>query len=304
MKKAQIAVLLLAVTAGGGAIFLIKQPEEGPQPEVIVMPSQTMATKEVLVAASDLPMWRVLEPEDLHWQPWPEDSLPAGVIRRDEDALASAIAGMMTRSSFARGEPLRMERLAEGSAGSGPMSATLPPGRRAMAISIDSRGSSSAGGFIHPEDRVDVIHVVRDPSQPEGGHAETQISRTLLTNIRVLAIGQNVQVNTQGETTIQGETATVELTNEEAEAIALAERTGHLTLALRSSADKNESVEKREEPRAVVVTGGGSAGFTFARYSLPPQTGASVARRDIGPPDSRQRGELAVAYAPEWSRTD
>ena len=66
----------------------------------------------------------------------------------------------MARNAFLAGEPIRREKLIKAN-GSGFMSAILPSGMRAVAISIDTRGATSAGGFILPNDRVDVLRTAR-----------------------------------------------------------------------------------------------------------------------------------------------
>jgi hypothetical protein len=98
----------------------------------------------------------------------------------------------MTRVSFLRGEPMRRDKLVKGGAG-GFMSAILPAGMRAVAIKIDNGGDSEAGGFILPNDRVDVVRVYRDDEATKARGAEVMGSQTILANVRILAIGQNVQ---------------------------------------------------------------------------------------------------------------
>ena len=118
------------------------------------------------------------------------------------------------------------------------MSAILPSGMRAVAIATDTRGTTSAGGFILPNDRVDVIQTAQ--SVADGGGTTLPVSQIILSNIRVLAIGQNIQER-NGEKVITGETATLELTPAQAEHVILAQKVGQLSLALRSIADVNET---------------------------------------------------------------
>ena len=160
-----------------------------------------------------------------------------------------------------------MERLTEQNGDSGFMSAMLPPGKRALAIGIDTRGTSSAGGFIHPNDRVDIIRIFRE-DKGEEGQSQPFLSETLLTNIRVLAIGQAVQ-NDSGSISFQGDTAPVEVNPAQAEALTLAQRTGHLTRVLRSFADTHDPIEAAEPTaRSITVTSGGSGGFSSSRFVL------------------------------------
>ena len=111
------------------------------------------------------------------------------------------------------------------------MSACFLAALRAVAIDLADQGKSAAGGFILPNDRVDVIRVFH-PDDAPGAFA----SETILTNVRVLAVGQAVQ-DKAGERTVIGGTATLELTPDQAEKVVLAQRTGQLTLTLRSVAD-------------------------------------------------------------------
>ncbi len=66
------------------------------------------------------------------------------------------------------------------------------------------------------------------------------MSQIILANVRVLAIGQNIQER-NGEKVITGESATLELTPEQAELVVLAQKVGQLSLALRSMADVHET---------------------------------------------------------------
>jgi pilus assembly protein CpaB len=220
MKPARLAVLGIAILAGGAAALMMGGGE--PPPPQIVEAPPSMRTVEVLVAAVDIPMGQSLKAADLRWLAWPADSAPNAVIKRTEfpNGLEET-TGSIARSNFFGGEPIRREKLIKAD-GSGFMSAILPAGMRAVAISIDTRGASSAGGFILPNDRVDIIRTFRDDESSRSGGVDVHMSETILTNIRVLAIGQNVQER-NGEKVVTGETATLELTPAQAELIARAE---------------------------------------------------------------------------------
>lgn len=233
MKPARLAVLGIAVAAGAGAFLLRPSPAPVQQAEA---PVAALPTVEVLVAAVDIPLGNGVQPNDLRWAAWPADSVPAGVIRKSESPEATKeLTGNLARAQIFASEPIRRERLMK-TDGSGFLSAVLPSGKRAIAITIDNRGANSAGGFILPNDRVDVIRTRRDDAASRAQSADVMMSETILTNIRVLAIGQNVQER-NGEKVVTGETATLELDPRQAETIALAQRTGNVSLALRSLAD-------------------------------------------------------------------
>ena len=264
MKRAQIIVLGIAVTAGIGALMLMRGDRNPPPPEpqIITREAPRAPTTQVLVAAVDLPMGRTISEPDLRWQDWPANAVPAGLLTRtDGTRIADDIAGSIARSQILAGEPIRRERLIR-SDGGGFMSAILPAGKRAVAISIDTRGSSTAGGFILPNDRVDVLRTHRNDDG--AGQGESHITEILLRNIRVLAIGKNVQTDAQGNSYVDGETATLELTPAQAETITLAQRTGHVSLALRSLADAElgEDEEMDHDRR----------GLTVVRFGISRQT--------------------------------
>ncbi len=270
MKPARVFVLVIALAAGLAAAWLAGTSK--PATIVVQQPPPPVPTDGVLTAANDLLRGDVLTEANMRWDELPAGVIPPGVIRKS--AAPGAIAelkGAKLRAGIAAGEALRRERIALGQH-SGFLASDLPPGKRAVAINIDAQGSSTAGGFILPADSVDVIQI----SKVEEGHfirisqderlahditGNSLVSRTILHNVRVLAIGQNIQVS-NGERTVTGpQHATLEVTPEEAETILLAQRTGTLALSLRSMGDSNSDSEKNQrlagELRA--LGGGGSA---------------------------------------------
>lgn len=259
MKRAQLAVLGLALAAGAGAMLMMRS-DPPPPPEVQVVAPPPAETTAVLVAAAPIPMGQTLAQEDLRWQDWPADAVPDGLITR-EDGIEAA-AGAMARQGMLAGEPIRPERLIRAESG-GFMSAVLPAGMRAVSISIDSRGSSSAGGFILPNDRVDILRTFRDESASQQGGGDVMVSETILRNVRVLAIGKSVQTDEDGNAFVDGEHATLELTPAQAEAITLSQRTGQLSLALRSLADATPAALEEEE-----VAEERLGGLTIVRFGV------------------------------------
>ncbi len=259
MNKARVAVLGVALTAGAAAWWLMAGAAPPPQQApTIVAAAPAMETTGVLVATRELPMGVVLAEGDMRWQLWPRAELPDYVIRQQGDGRQALeeIKGSIVRGAFVVGEPLRRDKLIKGT-GSGYLSAILPQGYRAVAINIDSSGSTTAGGFILPNDRVDVVRVFRDDAESKARGADIYTSETILTNVRVLAIGQNVQEKNGAAT---GSTnATLELDPKQVEQIVMAQRVGggNLTLALRSMLD----AAKKEGPPEEV-----ERGLTVVRY--------------------------------------
>lgn len=257
MKPARIIVLLIALGAAGGAAFLMTNSETAPP--VVVERTTPVATSDVLVAAAEVQTGQTLTRESLRWQPWPTDYVPTGsIVRTGAPSALEEVTGSIARQSILGGEPIRRERLVKAD-GSGFMAAILPTGMRAVAISIDTRGANAAGGFILPNDRVDVLRIYRDDEASKTGGGEVQTSETILTNIRVLAIGQKIQEQ-KGEKVVTGETATLELTPGQAEVVTLGQRTGQLSLVLRSLADA-KTVDTQPVDRA-------DAALTVVRFGV------------------------------------
>ncbi len=245
MKPARLAVLGIALAAGAGA-FLLRSPEQPPQQVVQAAPEKA-PTVEVLVAAADIPLGNALQGSDLRWQEWPVSAVPGGVIRKtDGPDGEKEIIGSLARVQILAFEPIRKERLIK-TDGTGFLSAVLPSGKRAVAISTDSRGANTAGGFVLPNDRVDIIHTYRDEVASKARGSDVMNSRIILNNVKVLAIGQNVQER-NGEKVVVGETATLELDPNQVETVALAQKMGQLSLALRSLADAGGGADKADRP--------------------------------------------------------
>ncbi|HET9904642.1 MAG TPA: Flp pilus assembly protein CpaB [Xanthobacteraceae bacterium] len=232
MRPARIIVLLIAVVAGGLAALLASRSNNPSAPAPA--PVAKIDTVEVLVAAKDISLGQVVGPQDVKWQEWPKSAASAVFVRRDAKANAiQDLAGAIARTPFVAGEPIREAKLIKAN-GSGFMAAILPPGMRAISTEISPE--TGAGGFILPNDHVDVILTRRPTDTARTGRGNLATSETILTNVRVLAIDQTVEEK-DGQRVVVGKTATLELSPRQAETLALARQLGTLSLALRSIAD-------------------------------------------------------------------
>src|ERR1700674_19896 len=233
MYTARIGVLTLALGAGGVAAYLARGSDNtSPPPEPVVQ----LQTVDVLVAKSDIGLGQSVVPDDLQWQTWPAASASNNFIRRSERPEATReVAGSIARAPFIAGEPIRELKLVKAN-GSGFMAAILPTGMRAISTEISPE--TGAGGFILPNDRVDVILSRRDKNPDRSGSSDIVISEIILANIRVLAIDQAPKEK-DGQNAVIGKTVTLELKPEQSETLARARQTGTLSLALRSIADLN-----------------------------------------------------------------
>ncbi|MEM7464406.1 MAG: Flp pilus assembly protein CpaB [Pseudomonadota bacterium] len=235
MKVARMAVVSGALLASVGAGYLaFSLSAREPVVQTVESDRPTISMEQVLVASADISLGSSLKPGSIRWQEWPSDAVGRGFVTQasEPDALDS-FDGAIARAVFYEGEPIRESKLVRSDRGY--MSAILPSGQRAIATTISTE--TSAGGFILPNDRVDVIMTRRHPGSENGDY----VTETILENIRVLAIDQTVEEQ-DGESVVVGETATLQLTPRQAEVLTVAQQMAdRLALTLRSIEDsKNE----------------------------------------------------------------
>jgi pilus assembly protein CpaB len=259
MKTARIVVLAIAGVAGLAAMYLASGADRD-KPAAPVAPVAQLPTVEVLVAKSDIGLGQAVKPEDLQWQAWPAGTASASFLRRDTapEAMKDVI-GSIARTPFIQGEPIREQKLVKAN-GSGFMAAILPSGMRAVSTEISPE--TGAGGFILPNDRVDVILSRRDKNPDKTG-PDIISSEILISNVRGLAIDQAPKEK-EGMNSLVGKTVTLELKPEQAETLARARQTGVLSLALRSIADVN-MVENPASDEAAPKRG---QGISVVRYGV------------------------------------
>ena len=257
MNRKLIIVGAIAILAFGGTyVFLRNAANPAPSPSAVAPPK--LDVEQVLVAGQDLPMGTVVNEGAIAWQAWPKAAVSELMITKSAkpDALKD-VEGSMTRVAFLRGEPIRHDKLVKAGTG-GFMSAVLPSGKRAVAIKIDNEGDPTAGGFILPNDRVDVVRLARDDEATKARGVEVMTAEPILTNVRVLAIGQNVEEQ-NGKKVVTGANATLELDPDQVNLIILAQHAGNsnLHLVLRSLIDSGG-------PAKTVVNADGA--LTVVRY--------------------------------------
>ena len=255
MNIARVVVLIIA--------YLARGTEEKPRAEA--EPVAQLPTVEILVAKSDIGLGQPVKPEDLQWQAWPASGANNLINRASRADGIKEIAGSIARTPVFAGEPIREQKLVKAN-GSGFMAAILPTGMRAISTEISPE--NGAGGFILPNDRVDVILSKRDknPERSGGDGIQTEV---ILSNVRVLAIDQAPKEK-EGSNTLVGRTATLELKPEQAETLVRARQSGTLALALRSITDSNATAEGQSEEQVKRR----SESVNVVRYGVANQTTA------------------------------
>lgn len=234
MKKSQLIGIGIAGVAGLAAFVLMKGMVNKPPPQPKEV-QKALNTTEVLVARSDIPLGEVVSEGHFRWQTWPIDAVTPSFITKARGLRAQReLTGRIARAPFLAGEPITRHKLIEPGSG-GVLAAILPAGMRAISTKIRDE-EKAVGRLILPNDHVDVILIRR--VRGKGGQ-ESFVSDTLFTNVRVLAIGQQIETK-EGKKSADGTTATLELTPRQAELLALGNQMGDVTLSLRSVADLKE----------------------------------------------------------------
>ncbi len=239
MKAARILVLGVALAAGGVAAYLVKTDETAP---LAPPPVAAVETDEVLVAGNDIGIGQAVSPQTLRWQTWPAAATASAsfILKKQTPNGIEQVAGSIARAPFVAGEPIREDKLIRGNGGY--LAAVLPAGMRAISTPISPE--TGAGGFILPNDRVDVVLIRAQKT----GTGEVYTSETILTNVRVLAIDQTVEEK-NGQRVVVGKIATLALNARNAETLVLATRLGTMALALRSMADgKAADTDEADSP--------------------------------------------------------
>jgi pilus assembly protein CpaB len=243
MKAARLVVLGVAVAAGGIAAYLAAGSKAPPPPPPVAA-APPLETVEVLVAKSDLSRGQVIEGQDIGWQTWPKPAANPNFIKKsDRPDASNDFVGAIVRVAVLAGDPIRGPDVVMAK-GSGFMAAILPKGMRAVAVDISA--VTSAGGFILPDDRVDVLLTRRDKAAEKSTGVEKFVSDTILRNVRVLAVDQTIDQKGDSKVAL-GKTATLELTESQAETLELSHQLGTISLTLRSILDSPAGAPEGED---------------------------------------------------------
>ena len=245
MQPVRIIILALAALAAIAAVFIARNfSGSAPVQQVVQAPAQpAIETVRVLVAGKDLSIGSRVGDSDLQWADWPKSSVHASFMtEQNAPEAATDYVDAVARVDISAGEPLTPRKIIK-TGDAGFMAAVLEPGMRAVAVPISAE--TGAGGFILPNDRVDVI--VTRSGAGDGGR-DSFVSETVLRNVRVLAIDQTFK-EVDDEEVVVGSTATLELTPSQAEALNLSVATGEIALSLRSVADIEYEAPLSDVPR-------------------------------------------------------
>jgi pilus assembly protein CpaB len=260
MDRSRIIVLAVAAIAAGLVALIARSFLGGGTEAPKAAPAPQVAMSEVLVAAGALTPGAQLTPALVRWQQWPKSAVDSTFITQDNvPDVSKVVTGTVVRSPLMAGEPLTASKFVRGDS-AGFLAAMLTSGMRAVSISITTE--TGAGGFILPNDRVDVL------STQQMGDAHHAKTTTILKDIRVLAVDQTYE--SKDTKTVLAKTATLELSPEQVEVVERAQASGNLSLALRPLGDNQTASTTTPSSKTAGADANGNGGSEIAviRYGL------------------------------------
>lgn len=241
----RIIFVLFILVGGAGAYVLSQSYFRQIEQKVEEQTRQENKLSEILVYNKPLVRGTKVSSGDLSWVLRTEADIPSGSILRDVSPNAPReLQDKFLTKSVDDGDVVRFDSVLESTAGF--MALAIQPGLRAIAVRTSA--VQIAGGFIQPEDRIDIIHTLVVVSDAEGQGASEGVSETILRNVRVLAVGdvptgavvaktasqqESDRERLNNKVTAKAETITLELSEEQSNLLYEATTTGALTFALR-----------------------------------------------------------------------
>lgn len=205
--------------------------------ESVKVPLVKTITKPVVVANVDLNFGDTLTRAMLETVEYPEQFVPKGAYETIDDLLESNPRRVLL-SHIAQFEPMLSHKMS-GEGGRRALSELIADGKRAATFRVNT--TSSVGGYILPNDRVDVLYVNDITQDTDKLTPDTLITQLVFQNMKVL--GVDLQSGQRSETIAARKSVTLEVTNEEAQKLIMLENTGRLILTLRAAGESEEASE-------------------------------------------------------------
>ena len=193
----------------------------------------------IVVAATEIPYGVKLDESMIKLISWPESTLPQGAYTSKEQVI-----NRITMNKFYADEIITEKRISEHFAGS-TLSALIAKEYRALTVRVDD--VVGVAGFILPGNRVDILTTKLDRT------ANLADTHTLLENIKVLAVDQEVSTDKEKPAIVRA--VTLELKPEQAEIIVKSMQEGSIQLTLRNPLDSSlaDIPAKPAEPQPKMI---------------------------------------------------
>jgi pilus assembly protein CpaB len=263
---APIALLLL--TAAGGLIWANLSSRSAASASAVPVINAPLPLRPTLLTTTAVAPGHILTPADFSLGMRDGSKVPALALSRAEDA-----EGRMVLAPITAGAPILPQNLSATAVRG--ISPQVPTGYRAYSVPVSE--ADIAGGFLQAGDRVDLyltlpgaLFNVNDTAAPKKG--DQSKSTLLLQAITVLAVGTKLKTDGTASTSVR--TVTLALNTEDLAKVALANRLGTISFAIRNPADKALQTstqaelatlvnEKEKSPAAAAPTRVHAHGVTF-----------------------------------------
>jgi pilus assembly protein CpaB len=191
----------------------------------------------VIVAAMDIPQWKKVGETDVTEKSWPKDT-----VTKDMFTEKSQVIGKVAINNVFTDEPLNTRRVVDPKGGN-VFSLGFPENKRAFTVRVND--VSGVGGFLLPDNHIDVLASRKLPGQ----NLETR-AETIVQDVRVLAVDQ--ESTSEKNKPIVVRSVTLEMTLQQAEDVFRAQEQGSIQLALRNPTDR--TLLEKPETIAYVAT--------------------------------------------------
>lgn len=216
MRLKSLMMTIFGIGVAGGAVLVAQnQLQEASQvadPTIV----------RVVAAAEDIPFGATIEGHQLTSIEWPAESVPKGVFTSYDQVLPqNGGEPRRAKRALAQGEILLTSKVSNFGE-KVTIVQTIGENNRAMALNVNAQ--TGVGGFVTPGDNVDIVLTQ--------GSGDTLRAVTILQNIRVIGVDQKADEDLDQPGVAR--TVTVEVTPEQGQRLALAQKAGQLSLSLRS----------------------------------------------------------------------
>jgi len=227
-------VLVAGIGLAGFAVMMAQNYINAYQAELQRTKAQNIETVDIFVAADTMKYGAILTDKSVRQVKWPKEAVPAGAFTSLDELLPEGNEEPRTvLRTMERFEPILAVKVTEPGEDGGLIS-RLEKGMRAFTIRVDV--ASGVSGFLRPGDRVDVYWTGRGPSvdnRPTAG----EVTKLIHSSVPLIAVDQTASDETTGATIAR--TVTVSVTPQQAAALAQAQSTGDLSLALVGADDES-----------------------------------------------------------------
>lgn len=243
LRIALVVLMALGLTGFGTVAWLATRPPASAAAAVGAR-SRPPSKETVLVAAHPIHAGSLLTPGDLSSKVVLLANASASDAIKDTPGTRRQLIGAMVRHGLGQGDTLRNDDVMR-PGDHGFLAAVLHAGMRAVSIAVNN--TTGSAGLIWPGDHVDVIltQTLTGPVVPVGHQVAAE---TVLSDIRVLAINQQLIEGAAPNESGSQRTVTLEVTPSQAQRLSVAMRLGRLSLAVRSADVQRQLTEAPAGP--------------------------------------------------------